>query len=124
MKVPLSSSASCKNLLHSSVSSIPNAIDSSITASSQSPSMKLIILFFESSHVLRASGLKASIAGFITGKNLSSTLLPEYSVTEFIFVKYFKDSLPTRMIQSYNSLLNIMSQSRFNTFLIVGSEQS
>ena len=103
---------------------MPNAIDSSIITSSISPFIYLMMLSLESSHVLRASGLNVSMAGFITGKNLSSTFLPEYSVTEFIFVKYFNASLPTRTIQSYNSELKTISQSRFNTFFIVGSEQS
>ena len=58
------------------------------------------MLSLEDSQVLRASGLKASIAGLITGKNLPSTFLPEYSVTELILVKYFKASLPTRTIHS------------------------
>ena len=59
-----------------------------------------MILSLDDSQVLRASGLKASIAGLITGRNLPSTFLPEYSVTELIFVKYFSASLPTRIIHS------------------------
>ena len=87
-------------LLHSSVSSIPKAIESSMITSSISPFMYFIILSLESSQVLRASGLNLSIAGLITGKNFFSTFLPEYSVTELIFVKYFSASLPTSTIQS------------------------
>ena len=68
--------------------------------SSTSPDMYLMILSFELSQVLRASGLKASIAGLITGRNFSSTTLPEYSVTELILVKYLSASEPTRIIQS------------------------
>ncbi len=83
-----------------------------------------MILAFESSHVLLASGLKASMAGLITGKNFSSTFLPEYSVTELMGVKYLRASLPTSISQSYASTSISMSQSRFNTFLRVGSEQS
>ena len=60
-----------------------------------------MILSLEVSQVFLASGLNASIEGLITGKNLPSTFLPEYSVTEFIFVKYLSASLPTKIIQSY-----------------------
>jgi len=38
------------------------------------------------------------MAGLMTGKYFSSTFLPEYSVTELILVKYFNDSLPTKII--------------------------
>ena len=48
--------------------------------------MYLIILLLLSSHKGLASGLKASIAGFIAGKNLSSIHLPLYSVMEFTLV--------------------------------------
>ena len=44
------------------------------------------MLDFEDSHKGFASGLKANIEGFITGRNLPSNSLPEYSVTELIFV--------------------------------------
>ena len=75
-------------------------MDSSIITSSTSPEIYAMILSFELSQVFFASGLKASIAGLITGKNFLSTTLPEYSVTELILVKYFNASEPTRIIQS------------------------
>jgi hypothetical protein len=83
-----------------------------------------MILSFEVSQVFLASGLKASMAGLITGRNFLSTFLPEYSVTELILVKYFRDSLPTKIIQSYNEVSMSISQSRFSTFLIAGFEHS
>ena len=52
------------------------------------------------SHIGLASGLKESIAGFITGKNLSSIHLPLYSVIELALVKDFKHSEPTSTTQS------------------------
>ncbi|SVA15431.1 uncharacterized protein METZ01_LOCUS68285, partial [marine metagenome] len=39
-------------------------------------------------------------------------------------VKYFRDSLPTKIIQSYNEVSMSISQSRFSTFLIAGFEHS
>ena len=116
--------ASSINFSASLESVIPKAILSSITTSSISPLIYLMILSFEVSQVFLASGLKASMAGLITGRNFLSTFLPEYSVTELILVKYFRDSLPTKIIQSYNEVSMSISQSRFSTFLIAGFEHS
>ena len=80
---------------------IPKAMFSSVTTSSMSPSMYLIILLLEASHVFLTSGLNLSIAGLITGKNFLSTFEPEDSVIDVApFIKYLKDSLPTRITQS------------------------
>ena len=103
---------------------IPKAILSSITTSCISPLIYLIILSFEVSQVFLASGLNFNMAGLITGRNFLSTFFPVYSVTELILVKYFNDSLPTKIIQSYSEVSMSISQSRFNTFLIPGSEHS
>ena len=69
-----------------------------------------------------ASGLKESIAGLITGRNLSSITLPLYSVTEVAFVYIFNASDPTRITQSYSSVLISISTSAFKTFFLLLSE--
>ena len=99
-------------------------MESSIVTSSTSPRIYAIMLSLEDSQVLRASGLKASIEGLITGRNFSSTFFPEYSVTELILVKYLSASDPTKITQSYKSVSISISQSRLSTFLMLGSEQS
>ena len=78
--------ASIINLLASLLSVIPKAILSSIFTTFFVPAIYSTILFFESSHSVFTSGLKAIIAGFITGINLSSTTLPLYSIIEVTFV--------------------------------------
>ena len=70
----------------SSVSCIPLACSSVITVASSCPEIYSRKLRVELSQVGFASGLKASMEGLIIGKNLPSSNLPEYSVTEFTFV--------------------------------------
>ena len=52
------------------------------------------------SHIGLASGLNESMAGLITGRNLSSIHLPLYSVIELALVKDFRHSEPTSITQS------------------------
>ena len=86
------------------------------------PSIYPIIFSKDSSHVLLASGLKESIAGLITGRNLSSIRRPLCSVIDRSLVKNCKASDPTNMIQSYESKSISISTSRFSTFFL-NSEQ-
>ena len=65
---------------------MPYALSEPSFATFSSPFTYLLIFVTDSSQVFLASGLKANIAGFITGRNLSSITLPLYSVTELCLV--------------------------------------